>query len=172
MAATRPTQHDDEILLAAMGPLLKVLQAEDDQEQAREICRIYSNNHFDGHYAVARELDLRGWSVDDEVLEAVEAIEWQLYSKLDEAVRHWVASNAIKPKLAVGSAVQVERKGKIHDGIVARIEEGRGQYVVRIPAEGHVESGDGTHGWCIDFEELHDIVNPPEEFELVAPLAG
>ena len=141
-----------------------------DREAIADVVEVSLNSPYEDEYRKARALEGRGWDCDRSTLEAFEALDDQLRMAHRAAVRSWVAQCNIQPHLEVGAAVEVVRQRKPHAGVIVEINPTDACYLVRIPEQGHVPSGqNGVQGWRVPFEELHDIVADPSDFRLTAP---
>ena len=167
----RPSRTDDAILQSALLPFTEQFGVgpETDPRAWEQLKKIMGQVTFQSNFETGKELESAGWTVDDDLLDVIESVECKIYRVHAEAQRAWVETNAILPQLKVGDPARVKRRFQSYDGIIAAIRESEGTYTVRIPSEGHVETGVGTHGWVIPFEELHDLGAPPESFELRSP---
>ena len=170
----RPSRSDDAVLQAALLPFAKEFSVdpEGDPRAWGKLKEIMKQVTFQSNFETGKELELAGWFVDDNLLDLIENVEGKIYRAFREAQKAWVEANAIAPKLKVGAPVQVKRRLQVYEGIIASIQEQEATYTVRIPSEGHVEAGMGTHGWVIPFEELHELATPPESFELRSPASA
>lgn len=73
----------------------------------------------------------------------------------ERAVKAWIKDNNIVPALPVGQQVKIkdQQHTEMLDGKICSISD-HGKYCVMVPAMGHVESGLGTHGIMIPWEEV------------------
>lgn len=168
----RPTSNTDEIVAVVASRILpKILEWQDEEpeedhedEMARqeEILEELRNNIDDWHdgYQIARKLEDDGWDPDSELVDILDNLPF--YQVKAEAVRNWIAENNIKPKLTVGTQVKTLASSgskRLVEGEIVDVRLDAGQYTVMVPSLGHVRSGLGTHGNCINWEDLEEL-NP------------
>lgn len=177
MPTTRPSHRDHAILTAVAHKILLAMPAgtvtEGDEESAiTDICKALRNEApgFD-EYRLTRHLENCGWSCDRTIMDAFEVASGEVSQLVREATRLWVRSNSIKPRLTIGEQVKVmtrstSRIKQEFDGEVVTVDADHATYTVMIPALGHVREGTGTHGVIVNFEELHPLATPTEEFQL------
>jgi len=179
MSITRPSYRDPEILAVVARAILAemppdtVTEGEEESALSDIVKALHDEAPGFDAYRLAKNLDDRGWICDREIVEAFEIASGQSFQAVREATEQWVRTNSIRPRLGVGD--QVKRLMTRHhtfsgkrafDGEVVAVDAEHATYTVMIPALGHVRDGVGVHGTVINFEELHSIVAPVEEFQL------
>jgi hypothetical protein len=123
-------------------------------------------------YDMAKYMESKhGWSSDADLVDILDDAEMEAYSIRQTKVEEWVASNAIRPKKAIGDVVRVNAgaaNGLLAqaDGEIVSIDEQRATYTVMVAELGHVRTGVGTHGLVLPYEQFHELATPPEEFVL------
>lgn len=175
----RPTVYDPCVQAPAIERfLVKLGRSPDDVQAAKDLHdAIAAVGPLGDSCEFVRFLENRHWSADRTFLDDCEGFIMDVEHECEAAVVSWVYTNDVRPRLAVGAAVELvlsafvapELRGP-QQGAVVRIDARRGHYVVRVPVLGHKLPGElGTQGLVRRFEDLHDICALPEEFLLRAP---
>lgn len=176
-ASARPSFRDDGILAKVARKVLQsmpkgTVAAGDEEGAAADIYQALRHEApvFD-EYGLARYLESNGWCCDRSLVDAFEIASGEVWQLVREATRDWVRSNDIRPRLAIGAQVKIMdpstvRAGQEFDGEIVAVDAEHGAYTVMIPALGHVREGVGTHGYIVNFEKLHPLATPAEEFQL------
>ncbi len=165
----RPSIHDTAIIQSVAAVIARQLgESYGAHDQvAADIADVLGENPHDDGYQLARRLEKHhDWECTFNTAEELDCASGELRSQVRSATATWVERNSIKPKKAVGDAVEVTQKGVAYSGEIVKIDEAHAEYTVTIPALGHVKEGPGTHGWIIKYEELHELAASPEDFFL------
>lgn len=177
MTTARPTHRDPAILAAVALKVLEAMPAGTITERNREgaiadITRALRSEApaFD-EYRLTKQLEECGWDCDRGIMDAFEVASGEAFQCVREATKQWVTANSIKPRLAVGAQVKLMVRARSFakeefEGEIVAVDADQANYTVMIPALGHVREGSGTHGIIIQFEELHPLASPAEEFQL------
>lgn len=118
----------------------------------------------------------RYWSFEseDEEMEFADQLEYvesAIRRDHEDEIEEWILSSGILPRLSLHQEIQFQY-GKTYQGSIVEIRELSGEYVVYVEEMGHVKRGEvGTLGIVLPYEQLHDIVPPPEEFCLRSPFS-
>lgn len=169
----RPAYTDAAILDAAALKLAQEIAGRDREQDAKDIAAALGRQapDFDAYRLTRCLEDDFGWEVDEGTVSAMEGAFMMVHQHKREAVEAWVRSNGIKPRRAIGDRVRVTIKGKDwrdveHDGEIVAVNANEATYIVMVEALGHVRDGLGTRGIYVEFERIHELVAPPDEFEL------
>lgn len=174
---TRPSAQDAEILTAVAQNILRampkgtIVEGEEDDAIADIIRALREEAPELDEYRLTRRLEEYGWSCDMAIVGAFEIASGDVWQSVREATRIWIRSNGIKPRLTIGAQVKVmarstTRTKQEFDGEVVAVDADHGTYTVMISALGHVREGAGIHGIIVNFEDLHALATPAEEFQL------
>jgi hypothetical protein len=173
--SNRPTYNNKEVNIRAAKKLTSSLGEWGTPEELEKslVAALMSCQPSYDAYKLASCLDRdHGWSSNKDLVDLLDATDFIAHSNLYEVISDWVIANGIKPKRSIGDAVRLKTPGARGvsadvDGEIISIDEAHAQYIVRIPSLGHVSTGIGTHGVIINFEEIHDLATPAEEFTLL-----
>jgi hypothetical protein len=93
-------------------------------------------------FNLAKELDDRGWEIDDDVLDELGSFECIVDRIHEEAVEKWITGCDIKPGFELGARVTFEEKKwgaapRRIEGMVTSIDMKRGTFTVSCPELGH-----------------------------------
>lgn len=157
MKNERPKYHEDETLDRAVEKIIpSVLAWLNDGSTAEDIkddLRDAIDSHSDG-YDICRALENRHhWAVNAGLVDVMDGASHCKYMALNEREKEWVVAEGIKPKYGEGDTVSFSYKDEVCSGKISRVEADIGKYVVFCPQLGHVETGTGTHGIYVEFEE-------------------
>lgn len=176
--AQRPTVRDKDIIklvsLEIAKQIYKGVVAGDMEEAGEDIAKVLLRHPLDDGYQLAKRLeDECGWfRVDFDIAETLDSAGGMLLSKVREATKVWVERNAIKPKRKVGDIVGIVQRGINYSGEIVRVDEEQADYTVMVPECGHVREGLGTHGFVVHYEDIHELADVPENFNLVAQIGA
>ena len=157
--AERPRYSDRETSERAVEELipdvLKWLGGDSTAEEIREDLLDALDCHDDG-YDICRILESRySWAVNAGLVEIMEDMAaFRKHEALRERVKEWVAATGLKPEYGEGDIVTFACGDEFHEGKIKRIHTVVGTYLVFCPALGHVESGVGTNGIYVNFENV------------------
>lgn len=156
----RPKQDDprvNERVFAAIMPEIRVWLGKEYREDADEQIRgMLKDSWADDGYKLARWMERKcNWSPDTGLVDILEGVEGERFKAHREIVAEWVAGSGRQPTYAMGSAVQYEGAA----GKIVGVDLKHGTYTVCIPSKGHVETGMGTRGIVVPWEEI-DGANP------------
>lgn len=159
----RPSRHDtDTYALAGEAFLKKISWGEQSRDENINIGRALSESHA---FERARELADQGFDINDDVMQTL--LDGSFIDEaLDALISEWVVKANVRPLRKLGDKVAVDRQGERLDGEVTGIDEKSAKYKIHVPALGHVKAGLGTHGLVIEFEKIHPLSRPVEDFEL------
>jgi hypothetical protein len=128
------------------------------EETIRDLEKALAEGMTGSGYGLVKCLDNMGWYIPshcaDELVEELgtaDSIQRELHT---EVLLKWVSWHNIKPQLPIGAIVKVKRRDQEHAGEIIRIDTQRAEYVVCIPALGHVKEGLGPQGIVLTFEEV------------------
>ena len=161
----RPRIYDDQVLEATMEKVLpKVLKwrekngtdytdSDDVKTELKDAIEFEDDsrkilNYLEDHYY---------WSVNRDLQEIMDEVAEERYIALTQLTNQWVLQNGVSPKHSVGQRVSFVTKNKTHEGVVAKVDESVAKYLVRCKQLGHVETGIGTHGTLLPFEDVRAI---------------
>lgn len=167
----RPTLRSPDILRATAIELIKDLRDKefdpDDEGCISSVIEaMRSSGDLDG-YRICKELDSRfGWVPDAHMVDVMDAAFGVSHREHTKLVKEWVEQNAIRPRNGIGDKVEVDYRGHKVAGEITAVDAATATYTVMIPSLGHVKDGFGTRGKVVNFEQLHELGEPPEEFEL------
>ena len=158
----RPTAYDDEVIAevvrrfgSKLKQWLKLPVTEGSQEDLTNALKFVGRGET---YRLARYLeDEAFWTVNDELLSALEAIESIWLGVEQSAVKKWVLDNRIEPEFKVGERVSISHKGERIIGEVCRIDHDLATYSVYVESLGHVRKGIGTLGFLIPYENAKPV---------------
>lgn len=170
-AAQRPTVRDKDIIESVAREIAELMNGKD---ATQDIAKVLTHHPLDDGYHLAKRLeDECGWfRVDFNTAEMLDSAGGMLLSKVMEATKVWVERNAIKPKRKVGDLVEIVQRGIKYSGEIVRVDEEQANYTVMVPECGHVREGLGTHGFVIRYEDIHELADTPENFNLVSQISA
>ena len=155
---TRPGYSSPEVLIMVVNKLLpQVMQwgkfREDEAQGIAEQIMKALKDDTDGYQRVKFLERHFSWDGDSELVDIMECDDF--YGCTREAVMAWIKDNAVVPLFEVGRQVSVKiaRQAEMLSGIIREISKD-GTYCVGVPSLGHVESGNGTHGFVYPWEEV------------------
>jgi hypothetical protein len=151
----RPTDRSPEVIAEVVRGVLddvcewaKTPEGERD-EVAEDLTDAIEHGHASDSYEMCKYLeDRKHWSCDRALVDILDNLDTRQVQR--EMVRQWVKATNPTPKRSVGDHVST-RHG---DGIIARIDAKDATYLVRVPSKGHVDRGEGTHGFLMAYEEI------------------
>lgn len=144
-----------------MPHIMGWLDNEEDEDEVREQLIDVLDDFRDGYDMAKRLEDDHCWESDSELVDILDGASF--YSHHKAAVMAWIRDNGIAPRFPEGQAVKVKQSKydkEIRDGEITKVSED-GNYIVMIPALGHVRSGLGTHGCVLTWEDV-EALNPAE----------
>jgi hypothetical protein len=109
----------------------------------------------DNSYEIVKYLeDTCFWSVDRDLIDVMDEVSHFRYLSHKYYVEKWVLNNGVTPKGQLGQSVSFKQKGQQVAGTIKKIIEEEAKYLVFCPELGHVESGIGTHGTYLPYEDV------------------
>jgi hypothetical protein len=168
----RPTLYDQDISLIVSREIAENINKNgmggDVGEMAEDIFDVISGSPYADGYVLAKTLeDDHHWDgVDLSLAEELDYASSILSGYVREKTALWVKQNDIRPKRGVGDIVEIKMQHKKYTGEIVKIDAEQAEYVVFVEECGHVKSGQGTNGFIIKFEEIHDLAASPEDFRL------
>lgn len=154
------------VVAERLAPNICKINGDDDLEETiADLEKALSREGYASGYELLKCLDDMGWIVDraaDELVEELGCADGIRREIHGEMVRKWVRWENIKPKLAIGAAATITCRGAEHRGEILRIDAERAEYIVCVPALGHVKEGTGTHGFVYPFEEVEAGASQPD----------
>lgn len=162
-APPRPSRHDAAIVKAAaeaLAPRVEKWMASDGDEfgcgeVAEQIAEIIGTHDHDGYRLAKRLHDRFGYEPDSELVEILEDASFKITEANHFATLRWMADWNIQPRLSIGDSVCRVPCASDPSGGIAKIASitKTAEYVLYCPWLGHVESGMGTHGIIVAFED-------------------
>jgi len=134
-------------------------------DAAGDIAEAMEEWRTDG-FAIAQELDRRGWSIDAGLVALLD----QSGDECDEILRHcvkkWVKDCGIEPAFAIGVRAAFEDKS-VHPAVrrvgeITKIYVDQAQYCIRVPELGHVKerplgASTATLGRIVNYEDVSAV---------------
>lgn len=159
----RPTRYDDATHIKAAQLFLKHIgMPENNDEDLVSIGKALSEPKA---FTRATELsDLAFDMTDDLLLDVLNHDFCDL--ALDQQIRSWVLNARVKARQKIGDVVSFEHKGSKVDGEIINIDPTAAKYTIYVESLGHVKAGVGTLGLIVQFETIHELSRPADEFEL------
>jgi hypothetical protein len=161
--AARPADDTPEIIAYAANELASTLircgdfKEEDREDIVKDLSEMIDDCPYEDGYEMGKWLeDNKYWKVHMSILESLDLAGCYVSDAHLDAVKKWVIENGIKPERAVGDRVMIHEGWKRTpvEGFIATVHEETARYTVRCPSLGHVEKGEGTHGFIIDYEKV------------------
>lgn len=154
----RPTLRSEETCQIAARMLITDAFAKEDWFDDVALAIQSARNTFDA----LKELDDMGWDISDEIIESFLGMTETRAIALYQAIEAWVRRHGVIAQLHPGSTHKVEINGAMRDVVIAEIYASRAQYrvVYSVPEKS------GLQEVFVNFEVLHDLATPPEQFQL------
>ena len=154
----RPSQRDDSILLEASlafkAEIRKTLGINldvDDEDLVRFFRHSFNCDGFELAKAMEDEFHIIGCMGLCEILDN---FYWQVYQIAEKAMKSWVEINDVKPDHKIGDKVTWEMTpGRDTEFLIVGIDK-CARYTLFSEAAGHVRTGEGTHGFLVEFEKV------------------
>jgi len=155
----RPSERDDTILLEAgfafkeeIRKTLGVHLDVDDEDLVSFFRGSYSMDGYELTKAFEDEFHIDGCMGLCEILDN---FFFQVHMIADKAVKVWIEVNEVKPDHKIGDkVVWAQSPGREEDFEITGIDTVRARYLLFSEAAGHVRTGDGTHGYSVEFEKV------------------
>lgn len=146
----RPTSRDEKVRLAAVNSILSEViewlagERYDRDNLVADLLAVAGEH--DG-YRAACQLDRRGWSPDENLVDILAGLASAVMGAERDAVKVWAEVNGIKPHLSIGDVV-ITRRGP---GPIGKIDEETASYIVET-AEHVARFGAGRGGVLVAYE--------------------
>lgn len=159
-APSRPTR-DDAWEIAICNLADELFPERDQNDKNYQIATLKKWSRGDSTMEKLRILDDAGWTVDDEMLEAVQGFSCEL--EFEQLVKKWVEDFGVTAPLPVGEIVSfqhivVKTGWREVTGEIIRVDHETAVYTVFCEELGHIREGEGcgTLGLCINAEKIQD----------------
>lgn len=164
--AKRPSIRDQEIIKSVARELaVEILKDQCNEDAVSSLVSVLQRNPGGDGYQLAKYLDDdHGWDVDVDTVEILDSAYSSLHVAARKLTAEWVERNAIKPKRKIGDIVGIVQRGINYTGEIVKIDEPQATYTVMSAQCGHVREGLGTHGFIVNYEDIHELAAAPEEF--------
>ena len=147
----RPSRRDEVVRRRAAEMALREVKAwigdmegESDASLIETLMTVMGGH--DG-FAIAKDLDDKGWNADAELVELMDRGFVQNAER--EMVKQWVQCLGVKPQYAVGDTVTMLRGYNGHNrGVIIEIREDEATYGIHTPDQKE------TQRWIIKFEDV------------------
>ena len=158
MIPPRPKDSDSDVIAAAVDKLLpEVIEWLGPKGETKGVREDLLKNirYSDDGYDFCKRLESDHWTCDSGLVEILDNADGYIDGACRAMVAKWIDAYGITPGNALGATVQYN--GKSCE--ITRIYAKEGHYTLFSEADGHVRSGNGTHGWIVDWEVVDGKVN-------------
>lgn len=167
MSKPRPQSHDPDVVQRHMALIrervagfLRSINDEVNLDTAMQDVQKAMHYESDG-YRIAQSLESLGWEANAELVSVMDSLALERSQALAEAEQEWVKSQGTpKSGLVVGAQVRIIRGHPTQTGNcgeVLRIDDASAKCLVMVPDLGHVRTGQGTHGFLINIEDVEIV---------------
>lgn len=126
----------------------------DDEEEMETISEILKRHKHDDGYELAKQFDDEGYNIDVSIVCDLDRVSDYARELVRDAIKEWVISDDIKPKIAVGTRVKLNYPIKgASDGTISGLIEKEAKYMI------HLDCDRETLNYIIDYEDI-EKANP------------